>query len=64
MTTTYVFTDYQLRTMHTYHDIGGPRAAYRWYHHLPYGASLLTAEVEDLAVQFYSQYNDRIGHAF
>lgn len=66
--TKYEFSDPELENIFRIHEISGPRAAYA-YHVLPEeimneGMKLDTNDVEDFIIQFYSQYNNRIGPTF
>lgn len=66
--TKYEFSDAELENIFHIHEICGPRAAYV-YHVLSEeimdeGMKIDTVDVEDFIIQFYSQYNNRIGLTF
>jgi hypothetical protein len=62
------FDDQMLDHIQIIHDLDGPRAAYAFYlgrRAYPYQtADLDTNEVEDFAIGFYTQYNQRFGQRY
>jgi len=42
----------------------GPSAAFRWWHQLEEGAWIDTSDVEDFAIAFMTQYNQKFPRTF